>query len=233
MKDLLTEERNPASCDIDLLPTEDMLKVINREDQQVPLAVERVIPSIARAIELAVEALKADGRLFYVGAGTSGRLGILDASETHPTFNVNPSLIQGVIAGGMSATYRPMEIAEDDAIAGATALQKKKVCSRDVVVGIAASGRTPFTLGAMRYGKKAGAKVISITCNPHSAMAGLAHVSIAPVVGPEIITGSTRMKAGTAQKLVLNMISTGVMVRLGHVYSNLMINVQMKNSKLR
>jgi N-acetylmuramic acid 6-phosphate etherase len=233
MNKLLTEERNPASVDIDLLSTEEMLKVINREDQIVPLAVEKEISAIAGAIDLAVEALKVGGRLFYAGAGTSGRLGILDASESHPTFSVSPSLIQAVIAGGMRATHLPMEIAEDDARAGATAMQKRRVSSRDVVVGIAASGRTPYTLGAMRYGKKVGARIVSITCNPRSEMAALADVSIAPVVGPEVITGSTRMKAGTAQKLVLNMISTGIMIKLGHVYSNLMINVQMKNSKLR
>jgi N-acetylmuramic acid 6-phosphate etherase len=233
MNKLLTEERNLASVDIDLLSTDEMLKVMNREDRLVPLAVENEIPAIARAIDLAVEALKVGGRLFYVGAGTSGRLGILDASESHPTFNVSRSLIQAVIAGGMRATHLPMEIAEDDQRAGAIALQKRRVSSRDVVVGIAASGRTPFTLGAMRYGKKLGARIVSITCNPLSEMATMADASIAPMVGPEVITGSTRMKAGTAQKLVLNMISTGIMIKLGHVYSNLMINVQMKNSKLR
>ena len=233
MNDLLTEERNPASFDIDLLSTKEMLKVINREDQLVPLAVEKEIPAIARAIDLAVRALKARGRLFYVGAGTSGRLGILDASESHPTFSVSPAQFQAVIAGGMSATHRAMEIAEDDAKAGAAAMQKRRVNSRDLVVAIAASGRTPYTLAAMRYGKRVGACIVSVTCNPRSEMAALADVSIAPVVGPEIITGSTRMKAGTAQKLVLNMISTGIMIKLGHVYSNLMINVQMKNSKLR
>ena len=233
MNDLLTEERNPASIDIDLLSTRQMLEVINREDQTVPLAVQKEIPAITRAVDLAVEALKVGGRLFYVGAGTSGRLGILDASESHPTFSVSPSLIQAVIAGGMRATYRPMEIAEDDAKAGANTMQKRRVSSRDVVVGIAASGRTPFTLGAMRHGKKVGARVVSITCNPRSEMAALAHVSIAPVVGPEIITGSTRLKSGTAQKLVLNMITTGAMIRLGKVYGNLMVDLQSTNAKLR
>jgi N-acetylmuramic acid 6-phosphate etherase len=228
-----TEERNPASQDIDLLSTEEMLKAINREDRQVSLAVEKEIPQIAKVIELAAEALRGGGRLIYVGAGTSGRLGVLDATECPPTFNVSPSLIQGVIAGGMRALHRALEAAEDDGEAGAAAMQRKKVNGRDVVVGIAASGATPFTLGAMRYGKNAGARIISITCNPRSEMAALAEVSIAPLVGPEVITGSTRMKAGTAQKLVLNMISTGIMVKLGYVYSNLMINVQMRNRKLR
>jgi N-acetylmuramic acid 6-phosphate etherase len=230
---MLTEERNSASQDFDLLSTEKMLQVINQEDRQVSFAVQQEIPQIAKVIDLAAEALKAGGRLIYVGAGTSGRLGVLDATECPPTFNVSPSLIQGVIAGGMRALHQALEAAEDDEKAGAAALQRKKVSRRDVVVGIAASGTTPFTLGAMRHGKKAGARIISITCNPRSEMAALAEVSIAPLVGPEVITGSTRMKAGTAQKLVTNMISTGIMVKLGHVYSNLMINVRMRNRKLR
>ncbi|MEW5975577.1 MAG: N-acetylmuramic acid 6-phosphate etherase [Acidobacteriota bacterium] len=230
---LLTEERNPASSGIDERSTEAMLGILNAEDRKVPLAVGREIPHIARAVDLVVEAIRSGGRLIYVGAGTSGRLGILDASECPPTYGVSPQLVQGVIAGGTKATYQSVEASEDDESAGAAALRKKRITSRDVVAGIAASGRTPFTVGAMKYARSRGAKVLSITCNPRSLMAGLADVSIAPVVGPEVVTGSTRLKAGTAQKLVLNMITTGAMIRLGYVYDNLMINVQMKNEKLR
>jgi N-acetylmuramic acid 6-phosphate etherase len=182
---------------------------------------------------LVAEALQRGGRLIYVGAGTSGRLGILDASECPPTFNVSPEVVQGVMAGGLRAAYQSVEASEDNEKAGATAMKRRKLNRRDIVAGVAASGRTPFTIGAMRYGKSIGAKVLSIECNADSEMAAIADVSITPIVGPEIITGSTRMKAGTAQKLVLNMISTAAMIRLGYVYSNLMIHVQMKNTKLR
>ncbi len=233
LDDLISEQRNPASEDIDLLTTEQILSVINREDQKVALAVAPEIPHIASAVDIVTEALRNRGRLIYVGAGTSGRLGVLDASECPPTFNVHPEIIQGVMAGGIKATYKSVEASEDDGRAGAAALKRKNLSPKDVVAGIAASGRTPFTLGAMKYAKAIGAKVLSITCNPKSQMAAVADVSIAPLVGPEVITGSTRMKSGTAQKLVLNMISTAVMIKLGHVHSNLMIHVQMKNAKLR
>jgi len=230
---LLTEERNPASLKIDLETTEGMLRIINQEDQKVATAVAAEIPQIAKAVDLVAEAFRMGGRLFYVGAGTSGRLGILDASECPPTFNVRHDLVQGVMAGGMKAAVRPVEASEDSERAGAATLKRRKLTARDVVAGIAASGRTPYTLGAMRYAKSIGAKVLSITCNPGSKMAVLADVSIAPVPGPEVVTGSTRMKSGTAQKLVLNMITTASMIKLGYVYSNLMIHVQMKNEKLQ
>ena len=230
---LLTEERNPASMKIDLETTEGMLRIINQEDQKVATAVAAEIPQIAKAVDLVAEAFRIGGRLFYVGAGTSGRLGILDASECPPTFNVRHDLVQGVMAGGMKAAVKPVEASEDSERAGAATLKRRKLTARDVVAGIAASGRTPYTLGAMRYAKSIGAKVLSITCNPGSKMAALADVSIAPVPGPEVVTGSTRMKSGTAQKLVLNMITTASMIKLGYVYSNLMIHVQMKNEKLQ
>jgi len=233
LDNLISEERNPASAGIDLLTTEEVLTVINQEDQKVASAVAQEIPRIAQAVDLVAEALQRGGRLIYVGAGTSGRLGILDASECSPTFNVSPEVVQGVMAGGLRAAYRSVEVSEDDEKAGTTAMRRRKLNRRDIVAGLAASGRTPFTIGAMRYGKSVGAKVLSIACNANSEMAAIADVSITPIVGPEIITGSTRMKAGTAQKLVLNMISTAAMIRLGYVYSNLMIHVQMKNTKLR
>jgi N-acetylmuramic acid 6-phosphate etherase len=233
LDNLISEERNPASVDIDLLTTEQILSVINCEDQKVALAVAQEIPHIASAVDVVAESLRSCGRLIYVGAGTSGRLGVLDASECQPTFNVSPELIQGVLAGGMRATHKSVEASEDDERAGAAAMKRKRLSPKDVVAGIAASGRTPFTLGAMKYAKDIGAKVLSITCNPDSKMAAIADVSIAPLVGPEVITGSTRMKSGTAQKLVLNMISSTAMIKLGYVHSNLMIHVQMKNTKLR
>jgi N-acetylmuramic acid 6-phosphate etherase len=233
MEPLLTEERNPASLDIDCQSTEGILRIINREDQKVALAVEAEIAHIARAVDLVTESLKQGGRLLYIGAGTSGRLGILDASECPPTYNISPGMVQGIIAGGMKAAVRSTESSEDSERAGAVALKRKKLTARDVVAGIAASGRTPYTLGAMKYARSLGAKVLSITCNPDSPMAAQADISIAVAVGPEVVTGSTRMKSGTAQKMVLNMITTATMIKLGHVYSNLMIHVQMKNRKLR
>ena len=213
--------------------TEGMLRIINQEDQKVAAAVAAEIPQIARAVDLVTESFKNGGRLFYVGAGTSGRLGILDASECPPTFNVPHDLVQGVMAGGMRAAVRPVEASEDSERSGASALKRRKLTAQDIVAGIAASGRTPYTLGAMKYAKSIGAKVLSVTCNPDSKMAALADVSIAPVPGPEVVTGSTRMKSGTVQKLVLNMITTASMIKLGYVYSNLMIHVQMKNEKLQ
>ena len=207
--------------------------MINREDQMVASTVAREIPQIVRAVDLVVAAFKKGGRLIYVGAGTSGRLGVLDASECPPTFDVSPMRVQGVIAGGVKALFQSVEAVEDNEKAGAIAMKRRKLGLNDVVAGIAASGNTPFTMGAMKYAQSIRAQVISISCNPSSRMAKIADVSIAPVVGPEILTGSTRMKAGTAEKLVLNMISTAAMIRMGYVYSNLMINVQMQNEKLR
>lgn len=233
LDDLLTEERNPASMNIDRETTEEILRIINQEDQKVARAVAKEIPQIARAVDLISAAFSQGGRLIYVGAGTSGRLGILDASECPPTYNVSPEMVQGVMAGGMKAAVRSVEASEDDERAGATAMKRRKLTSKDVVAGIAASGRTPYTLGAMKYAKSIGAQVLSITCNPNSKMASVADVSIAPVVGPEVVTGSTRMKSGTAQKLVLNMLTTASMIKQGYVYGNLMIHVQMKNAKLR
>jgi N-acetylmuramic acid 6-phosphate etherase len=233
LNNLPTEERNSASMKIDLETTDGILRIINQEDQKVASAVAREIPRIAQAVDLICEAFRQGGRLFYVGAGTSGRLGILDASECPPTYNVTPQMVQGVIAGGMKATVRSIEASEDDERAGRVAMKRKKLTARDVVAGIAASGRTPYTLGAMKYARSLGAKVLSITCNPNSKMARVADVSIAPVVGAEVVAGSTRMKSGTAQKLVLNMLTTASMIKLGYVYGNLMIHVQMKNEKLR
>ena len=230
---MLTEDRNPSSLEIDLKSTEEILRMINREDRIVAPAVAREIPQIVRAVDLVVAAFNMGGRLIYVGAGTSGRLGVLDASECPPTFDVSPMRVQGVVAGGVKALFQSVEAVEDNEKAGAAAMKHRKLTSNDVVAGIAASGNTPFTLGAMKYARSIRARVISISCNPISRMAKMAEVSIAPVVGPEVLTGSTRMKAGTAQKLVLNMISTAVMIRMGYVYSNLMVNVQMQNEKLR
>ena len=233
LSNLLTEERNPASMEIDLETTEGILRTINQEDEKVAMAVGAEIPKIAEAVDLVTQAFRKGGRLFYVGAGTSGRLGVLDASECPPTFSVPSELVQGIMAGGTKAAVRSIEASEDNESAGASALKRRKLTRKDIVAGIAASGRTPYTLGAMKYARSIGAKVLSITCNPNSEMAVLADVSIAPVPGPEVVTGSTRMKSGTAQKLVLNMITTASMIKLGYVYSNLMIHLQMKNEKLR
>ena len=229
---LITEGRNPDTLDIDRLSTEDMLKKINNEDKKVPIAVEKEIPNIAKAVDIIAEKLKQGGRLIYIGAGTSGRLGILDASECPPTFGVDPEMVQGIIAGGDVAIRRSVEDAEDKEDLGKEDLKKKNLSSKDVVVGIAASGRTPYVLGALRYAKEVGAHTIGISCNPDSEMKKIVDIMIAPVVGPEVIMGSTRMKAGTAQKLVLNMLSTGAMIKLGKVYSNLMVDVKATNEKL-
>lgn len=229
---LITEGRNPDTLDIDRLSTEDMLKKINNEDKKVPIAVEKEIPNIAKAVDIIAEKLKQGGRLIYIGAGTSGRLGILDASECPPTFGVDPEMVQGIIAGGDVAIRRSVEDAEDKEDLGKEDLKKKNLSSKDVVVGIAASGRTPYVLGALRYAKEVGAHTIGISCNPDSEMKKIVDIMIAPVVGPEVIMGSTRMKAGTAQKLVLNMLSTGAMIKLGKVYSNLMVDVKATNKKL-
>jgi N-acetylmuramic acid 6-phosphate etherase len=232
LEKLLTEQPNPASASIDSLPTEDVLRVINAEDRKVPEAVEREIPAIARAVDAIAAALGAGGRLFYIGAGTSGRLGVLDASECPPTFSVPPGLVEGIIAGGEPALTRSAEDIEDDSGAGARDLVAHGFTVRDVLVGIAASGRTPYVLGAVAEARRLGAVTVGISCTPDSGLARAVAIPITPVAGPEVIAGSTRMKAGTAQKLVLNMLSTGAFIRLGHVYGNLMVNVQPTNEKL-
>ncbi len=230
---LTTEESNPRTIRIDQLSTIEALRLMNREDQQVPLAVAAVLPAIARAVDAISRRLETGGRLIYVGTGTSGRLGILDASECPPTFGVSPELVQGVIAGGYEACYRSVEASEDDAAAGARALVERSVGAADAVVGIAASGRTPFTIGALEYARGVGALTICVTCNPQTELARVAEIAIEPIVGPEVLTGSTRLKSGTAQKLVLNMLSTMTMIRLGYVTGNRMSNLQARNIKLQ
>lgn len=232
IEDLLTETRNPASAAIDALPTLDMLRVINAADQEVALSVQRELPHIATAVDAIVDRLESGGRLFYIGAGTSGRLGVLDASECPPTFNTPPDLVQGLIAGGDRALRHPIERAEDDPGQGRRDLEERNFSGRDALVGIAASGRTPYVLGAIAYARELGALTIGLSCTPHSEVAQAAEIAITPLPGPEVVTGSTRMRAGTATKLVLNMLSTGVMIRMGYVYGNLMVNVQPTNMKL-
>lgn len=230
--DLLTEAAHPRSRRIDTLPTREILRVINAADQEIAPAVERVLPQIAAAVDGIVERLEAGGRLFYIGAGTSGRLGVLDASECPPTFNTPPELVQGVIAGGDWALRHSIEKAEDDPLEGERDLRERSFAAGDVVVGIAASGRTPYVLGAIAYGRKLGALTIGLSCTPDSELARASEIAITPVPGAEIVTGSTRMRAGTATKMVLNMLSTGAMIRMGYVYGNLMVNVQPTNGKL-
>jgi N-acetylmuramic acid 6-phosphate etherase len=228
-----TEQENPRTAEISSLPTEEILRLMNEEDARVAEAVAEVLAHVTRAVEAIVERLCAGGRLFYIGTGTSGRLGVLDAAEIPPTFGVSPEMIQGIIAGGYDACYRAVEASEDDAAAGARDLEARGFTKQDVLVGIAASGRTPYTVGAVRHAREMGAFTIAITCAPGSPITGAAEVSIVPLVGPEVIAGSTRLKAGTAQKLVLNMISTAAMIRLGYVTGNRMTNVQTRNLKLR
>ncbi|ELO1555461.1 TPA: N-acetylmuramic acid 6-phosphate etherase [Aeromonas hydrophila] len=232
LSSMITETRNPASVEIDQLPTLEMLRVINQEDQQVALAVSQLLPEITRAVDAIAAAFGKGGRLVYIGAGTSGRLGILDASECPPTYGVSAEQVVGLIAGGHKAILRAVENAEDDAELGAQDLKNIQFCANDVLVGIAASGRTPYVLGAMAHARAVGATVCSISCNPGSPLAQAADISMVAVVGPEIVTGSSRMKAGTAQKLILNMLSTGAMIRTGKVYGNLMVDVEATNAKL-
>jgi len=228
-----TEKRNLASENIDKLSTKKIVELINSEDALVPAAVARQSKQIASAIDLIVARFKEGGRLFYVGAGTSGRLGVLDAAECPPTFGVRPSLVQGIIAGGRRALVRAVEGAEDYARDGAQTIRKKKVKENDVVVGLAACGMTPFVHGALKEARRIGAATIFVTCAPEAVGHIPAEIIINPVVGPEVITGSTRMKAGTATKLVLNTLTTGAMVRLGKVYGNLMVDLKVTNEKLR
>lgn len=229
----ITEQENPRTANIDTLPTIDVVRLINEEDKNVALAVEKVLPEIAVAIERIVERIRAGGRLFYVGTGTSGRLGVLDASECPPTYGVSPELVQGIIAGGYDALYKAVEASEDDKEAGAFDLQKRGVNEKDSVIGIAASGRTPYTIGAVEWARSIGCFTVGLTCVPDSAITKVTDVSIVPIVGAEVITGSTRMKAGTSHKMILNMISTAVMIRLGYVRGNRMTNVLPRNKKLR
>ncbi|MGV2878449.1 N-acetylmuramic acid 6-phosphate etherase [Pantoea vagans] len=232
LSQMITEGRNPASQNIDELSTEAMLRVINDEDKMVALAVEAIVPQIAYAVDAICAAFKAGGRLIYCGAGTSGRLGILDASECPPTFGTPREQVIGLIAGGHTAILQAVENAEDNREQGAQDLKDIHFSRHDVLVGIAASGRTPYVLGALAYANELGATTVSLTCNPGSAMSQVAAIALTPVVGPEVVTGSSRMKAGTAQKLVLNMLTTGSMIRSGKVYGNLMVDVEATNQKL-
>jgi N-acetylmuramic acid 6-phosphate etherase len=232
LEKLLTEQHNPASEGIDALPTEQILCVMNSEDRKVAEAVSVEIPRIAQAVEATVARLGCGGRLFYIGAGTSGRLGVLDAAECPPTFNVSPELVQGILAGGERALTQATEAIEDQPALGARDLVEHGFTGADVLVGIAASGRTPYVLGAVEKARELGALTIGISCTSPSELSRAVQFPIEPLPGPEILTGSTRVKAGTATKLVLNMLSTAVMIRLGHVYGNLMVNVQPKNAKL-
>jgi N-acetylmuramic acid 6-phosphate etherase len=229
----VTEQENPRTKDLSSAPTTRILALMNSEDALVAPAVSRVIDDVAKAVDAIVERLESGGRLFYIGTGTSGRLGVLDASECPPTFGVSPELVQGVIAGGYDACYRAVEASEDDQDAGRVDLDGRGFTGRDALVGIAASGRTPYTVGAISYARSLGAFTIALTCVPGSPITKAAELSIVPVVGPEVLTGSTRLKAGTAQKLVLNMLSTATMVRLGYVSGNRMSNLQARNVKLR
>lgn len=233
---LATEQNNPRTRNIDIASTEEILRMINEEDKTVPFAVEKEIPNIASAVEIIVEAFRKGGRLFYVGAGTSGRLGIVDAAECPPTFGTPPEMVQGIIAGGVDAVFRAQEGAEDDIERGRQIIDEFGIRSPDVVVGIAASGRTPFVKSAVNEAKRRGIKTIFIATSPVDKVRELgveADVYICPVVGPEVIAGSTRMKSGTAQKLVLNMLTTASMVKLGKTYGNVMVDLQLTNNKLR
>ncbi len=232
IQNLITEARNPATMEIDSKSVEEILRLINAEDKKVPLAVEKEIPYIARAVEIVVEAFRAGGRLFYIGAGTSGRLGVLDASEIPPTFGAPPEMVQGIIAGGYRALVRAQEGAEDRREKGGEDLVRRGFTSKDVACGIAASRRTPYVVGAIEKAREIGGKTLYVTCTPREELNFPVDVAICPVVGPEVVMGSTRMKAGTATKLVLNMITTTAMIRLGKVYGNMMVDLQMTSRKL-
>ena len=232
LKKIDTEKRNERSMHIDSMSTLDMVKLINEEDHKVAEAVAEVTPEIAKAVDVIYEQLRQGGRLVYVGAGTSGRLGILDAAECPPTYGVDPGLVVGLIAGGPGALLKAVEGAEDSRELGREDLEKIHFSAKDVVVGIAASGRTPYVLGAMDYAHSVGAPVLALTCCHNSELSRHADITMAPVPGPEVVTGSSRMKSGTAQKMVLNILSTGVMIKLGKVYGNLMVDVKPTNAKL-
>ncbi|HKR23413.1 MAG TPA: N-acetylmuramic acid 6-phosphate etherase [Pyrinomonadaceae bacterium] len=229
----ITEQDNPRSVNLSSLSALEIVELMNEEDATVAAAVKLVAGDVAKAVEGIVDRLQNGGRLFYIGTGTSGRLGVLDASECPPTFGVSPELVQGVIAGGYDACHRAVEASEDDAEASSADLKQRNFSGRDVLVGIAASGRTPYTVGAISYARSLGAFTVGLTCVPGSAITSAAEVSIVPVVGPEVVTGSSRLKAGTAQKMVLNMLSTATMVRLGYVTGNRMSHLKAGNTKLR
>jgi len=229
---LITEQRNAATMDIDAKSTEEIIKLINEEDKKVACAVEREIPYIVKAVELIVESFKKGGRLFYVGAGTSGRLGVLDAAECPPTFGTDPEMVQGIIAGGKEALIRAVEGAEDRPQDGAKEIERRRITNKDVVVGISACKRTPYVVGALKKARNIGARTIFLICNPRSRVDIDVDVAICPTVGPEVIMGSTRMKAGTAEKMVLNMLTTTAMIRLGKVYGNMMVDLQATSQKL-
>lgn len=230
---ITTEKRNPLTMDIDTNDTLSICRIINNEDKKVAEAVEAVLPQIAVAVDSITAHIKIGGRLFYIGAGTSGRLGVLDASECPPTYSVPPELVQGIIAGGEQAMFRAKEGIEDNENAAADDLAAKKITEKDTVIGLAASGRTPYVIGGLKYARRLGAFTVSIACCADSAVGKYADIAIEAVTGPEVVTGSTRMKAGTAQKLILNMISTAVMIKLGKVYQNLMVDVHASNLKLQ
>lgn len=232
LNQMVTESRNMNSEQIDLLSTLEIVKVINNEDKKVPLAVEKVLPEIAHAVDKISHAFLNGGRLIYAGAGTSGRLGILDASECPPTYGTKAELVVGLIAGGTEAIFKAVENAEDNVALGASDLKEISFNAKDVFVGIAASGRTPYVLGGVEYAKSVGATTVSVSCNPESVLAKAVDIAITPVVGAEVVTGSSRMKAGTAQKLVLNMLTTASMIKIGKVYGNLMVDVEATNKKL-
>ena len=230
---LITEQRNPNSMHVDSLSALEIVQLMNEEDKQVPLAIEKCLPQIAQAVERIVAAFQQGGRLVYIGAGTSGRLGVLDASECPPTFGVSPEMVKGIIAGGERALRHPIEGAEDSKSQAVIDLQTIQFSSKDVLVGIAASGRTPYVIGALEYAKSLGSVTVSIASNPNSAMANIVDIAIDTVVGPEVLTGSSRLKSGTAQKLVLNMLTTASMILMGKCYQNLMVDVQASNEKLK
>jgi len=232
LKKLVTESVNENSKNIDRVSTEEMIEIINAEDRKVAAAVAKEKENIAAAVELITQALKNGGRLIYMGAGTSGRLGILDASECPPTYGVSSELVKGLIAGGEEAIRNSIENAEDSKKQAVEHLESIDFTEKDFLVGIAASGSTPYVIGGLEYAKSLGAKTAALSCNPDSKIAEIAEISMAPVVGPEVVAGSTRMKAGTAQKMVLNMLSTATMIKLGKVYKNYMVDLQVKNNKL-
>ncbi|USK38530.1 N-acetylmuramic acid 6-phosphate etherase [Cytobacillus firmus] len=229
---LNTEQRNPKTMEIDLMTTEEIITIINQEDTIVPNAIAREIPHIVKVVDEITESFKKGARLIYVGAGTSGRLGIIDASECPPTYGTDPEMVVGIIAGGKEAMTEAVEGAEDDSEQGRQDVANIQLSDKDVLVGIAASGRTPYTIGALQYGNEVGAVTVSVACTKDSEMGKISKYTIAPITGPEVVTGSTRMKAGTAQKLILNMLTTASMIKLGKVYGNLMVDVQMTNEKL-
>lgn len=232
LQELTTEGRNPATENLDTMTALELVEVMNREDAVVPRAIRRALPEIAKAVDLIADSLRKGGRLIYVGTGTSGRIGALDASECAPTFGIEPGKVQFLIAGGERALVHPAEASEDSAELGRRDIAAKKPGKRDVVVGLAASGRTPYTLSALAYAARKGAKTVAIACNEGSELGKIAELRIEVEVGPEVLAGSSRLKAGTAQKLICNMLTTGAMARLGYIYSNLMVNVHLRNEKL-